>query len=81
MPYGYTYCYSLEMVLDGDQLLEVPYVGNRLRKQNEGTPSARGKDPSTVYLLFVLWYAFILPIVYPGTFYPSYGTPLLLYCL
>lgn len=32
------------MVLDGDQLLDVPYVGDRLRKQNEGTPSARGED-------------------------------------
>ena len=35
------------MVLDGDQLLGVPYVGERLRKFNEGIPSARnGKDPS-----------------------------------
>lgn len=41
------------MILDGDQLLEVPYVGNRLRKQNEGTPSARGMDPSITFT--ILW--------------------------
>ena len=34
------------MVLDGDQLQDVPYVGDRLKAFNEGTPSARnGKDP------------------------------------
>lgn len=33
---------SLNMVLDGDELLEVPYIGERLKKRSAAAPSARG---------------------------------------
>lgn len=40
--------YSLEMVLDGDGLLDIPYIGERLRKSSAGVPTARGKWISIV---------------------------------
>ncbi|CAN0483601.1 unnamed protein product, partial [Ectocarpus sp. 12 AP-2014] len=56
---------SLEMVLDGDELLDLPIIGNRLRKSSAAAPSARGipkeqfvsplvlpKLPSRVYVRF-----------------------------
>ncbi|CAN0422290.1 unnamed protein product [Pylaiella littoralis] len=57
---------SLNMVLDGDQLLELPIVGDRLKKTSSATPTARGgssqeqfisplvvpKLPSRVYVRF-----------------------------
>eukprot|EP00752_Nemacystus_decipiens_P012922 g11436.t1 len=57
---------SLNMVLDGDELLELPYIGERLKKSSAATPSARGgsskeqfvspfvlpKLPSRVYVRF-----------------------------
>jgi len=33
---------SLKMVLDGDELLEVPYIGERLKKSSSAFPTARG---------------------------------------
>ena len=33
---------SLNMVLDGDELLELPYIGERLKKSSAAAPSARG---------------------------------------
>ncbi|CAM9128034.1 unnamed protein product [Scytosiphon promiscuus] len=33
---------SLQMVLDGDELLEVPLIGERLKKSSTAAPSARG---------------------------------------
>ncbi|CAM9671076.1 unnamed protein product [Ascophyllum nodosum] len=33
---------SLEMVLDGDELLRVPFIGDSLRRRSEGLPAARG---------------------------------------
>lgn len=33
---------SLEMVLDGDELLDLPIIGDRLRKSSAAAPSARG---------------------------------------
>ncbi|CAM9762041.1 unnamed protein product [Ectocarpus sp. 4 AP-2014] len=57
---------SLEMVLDGDELLDLPIIGDRLRKSSAAAPSARGgsskeqfvsplvlpKLPSRVYVRF-----------------------------
>jgi len=33
---------SLKMVLDGDELLELPYIGERLKKSSSSAPTARG---------------------------------------
>lgn len=33
---------SLNMVFDGDELLELPYIGERLKKSSAAAPSARG---------------------------------------
>ena len=30
------------MVLDGDELLELPYIGERLKKSSASAPTARG---------------------------------------
>ncbi|CAN0422319.1 unnamed protein product [Pylaiella littoralis] len=57
---------SLNMVLDGDQLLDLPIIGDRLNKRTSATPTARGgnskeqvvpplvvpKLPSRVYVRF-----------------------------
>lgn len=40
--------HSLEMVLDGDGLLDVPYIGERLRRNSVGVPTARGKWVNSV---------------------------------
>lgn len=37
-----THMNSLNMVLDGDELLELPYIGERLKKSSAAAPSARG---------------------------------------
>lgn len=37
---------SLNMVLDGDELLELPYIGERLKKSSAAAPSARGMNAS-----------------------------------
>lgn len=40
------------MVLDGDELLELPYIGERLKKTSSAAPSARGM---LVCMIGVLW--------------------------
>lgn len=64
------------MVLDGDQLLDVPYVGDRLRKQNEGTPSARGKGESVTVLPS---YEILLSVTPLGTSHHHLGVFHILY--
>jgi hypothetical protein len=56
---------SVNMLLDADEILKVPFVGDRVRQNNENVPSARAgvedrfiaplvvpKIPSRVYFLF-----------------------------
>lgn len=46
IPFSHAPLSSVKMVLDGDELLELPYIGERLKKSSAATPTARGMLPS-----------------------------------